>query len=101
MPNFNISEWKGKTKIATLIAAVVTLVACSLTFVFNITIPGLSPIALGVTLFGLGLKELNEFKETKKRFELILGIIIVAIFVVNCYIGIEQIQNYVFSLVGM
>lgn len=101
MSNFNMSEWKGRTKMLTLVAAIIALVAGALTVFFNITIPGLTPIAVGITAFGLGLKELNEFKETQGKFELVLGITLIATFGLGLYAGILQFNHYIFSLVRM
>ncbi|WP_042274410.1 hypothetical protein [Faecalimicrobium dakarense] len=57
---FEISGWGGPTKILTTIWGIVTLVNSIIYFFMDIFIPG------------LGLKELNIFRENKEKYRLIV-----------------------------
>jgi len=96
---FAISEWNGITRILTIITGFLVFINLIFNLFMGIIIPGLGPIALGIFLFGLGLRELNLFKESKeKKISLIIGIVLIVMFSISLYIGIIQIQNYIFSL---
>lgn len=87
---FEMSKWNIFIKIA----AIVALVASLLGSFTDIIIPGLAPIAFGLTFFGSGLRELNTFKENKEKVTLIMGILLLATGVLSLYVGIKQIYPY-------
>lgn len=94
---FAISEWNGSTKILTIVTGFLIFINLVLNLFMDINIPGLGPIALAIFLFGLGLRELNLFKENKeKKISLIGGTVLIVMFSIGLYIGIMQI--YIFSL---
>lgn len=95
---FEISEWKGATKTLTITSGIITIATSGVNIFTNLYIPGLRSIALGTFMFGFGLKELNTFKESKEKYNLRLGIAFIVIFILNLYVGILDIQNYIFSL---
>jgi len=97
-----ISEWSKKLKIATVIMAIITLFFAGLTLFVEITIPGVTPIAMGIMLLLLGIREFNVyFKEEPQKQHLILGVILTVMFVLNLYSGITQIHTAVFGVLGL
>lgn len=96
-----ISDWTRKLKIITLVFSVITIISCIMTLFLNYTIPGLSPISLGIVMLLLGIRELNiYFKEKKSAFISVLGIILTLLFAFLLYIGIDQILDAVMKQIG-
>lgn len=97
-----ISDWTPKLKMLTIIFAALTIISSAITLIFHYTLPGLSPIVLGVTMHLLGIKEYNiYFKQKRSRWILALGIIFTSLFAFNLYIGIQQIVTAVMKQVGL
>lgn len=66
------------------------------------TIPGLSPICLGMVMLLLGVRELNiYFKEKKSSVLAVLGIVMTLLFGFLLYLGIDQILTAVMNRLGM
>lgn len=89
-----VSKWDKNSKMGTIVAGSIFLIERIVSLFANINIPGVGCISLGLFLFGLGIKEINLFKDSNKKSDLILGIILVAMFSVCLYMGIIQIQSY-------
>lgn len=97
-----ISEWSKKLKVVTLVIAMIALFSAGLTLFAGVTIPGVTPIAMGMVMLLLGIRELNVyFKEKRQKLHLILGAILTVIFVLNLCSGITQINTAVFRVLGL
>lgn len=97
-----ISEWSKKLKVVTLVIAMIALFSAGLTLFAGVTIPGVTPIAMGMVMLLLGIRELNVyFKEKRQKLHLILGGILTVIFVLNLCSGITQINTAVFRILGL
>lgn len=97
-----ISDWSKKLKVVTLIIAMITLFSVGLTLFAGVTIPGLTPIAMGVIMYLLGIREFNVyFKEKRQKLHLILGVYLTVIYGINLYTGIIQINTAIFSVLGL
>lgn len=97
-----ISDWSKKLKVVTLIIAMITLFSVGLTLFAGVTIPGLTPIAMGMVMLLLGIKEFNVyFKEKGQKLHLILGVILTVIYGLNLYTGIIQINTAVFRVLRL
>lgn len=96
-----ISEWTPRLKISTVVFAVITLISSAITLFGNYKIPGLTPIALGITMLLLGVREWNRYFKTKKSIGvLLIAIIDTLLFVVLLIIGIDQIMTVVMKQAG-
>lgn len=92
---FEISEWDRSTKTVTIITGFIFLISLMFNLFMDINIPVVSPITLGIFSFGLGLGELNLFKENdEKKISLIAGTVLIVMFSICLYIGIMQIEDY-------
>lgn len=100
--DIEISDWTPKLKIVTIVFATITIVSSAMTLFLGYIVPGLAPIALGVTLLLLGTRELNAyFKENKSKSALALGIILTLLFVFHLYLGIQQILIAIMKQIGL
>lgn len=59
-----ISDWSKKLKVVTLAIAMIALFSAGLTLFVGVTIPGLTPIAMGMVMLLLGIKEFNSKKNS-------------------------------------
>lgn len=59
---FEISEWDRSTKTVTIIAGFMFLISLMFNLFMDTNILVVSPMALGIFSFGLGLRKLNLFK---------------------------------------
>ena len=97
-----ISDWSKKLKVVTLAIAMIALFSAGLTLFVGVTIPGLTPIAMGMVMLLLGIKEFNVyFKEKCPKLHLILGVILTVIYGLNLYTGITQIHTAIFRVLGL
>lgn len=78
----------------TIIAGFIFLISLMFNLFMDTNTLVVSPMALGIFSFGLGLRELNLFKENdEKKRSLIAGTVFVVIFSICLYIGIMQIEG--------
>lgn len=88
-----ISEWSKNQKIITIISGFIFIVGTMIRFFRHIFIPGVEYISLAIFLLGIGLGEINLFKHSNKKSDLILSFISISMFVIYLYMGIVQIQS--------
>lgn len=91
----DIRKWENTTKILTIISVFMVFVNSILVLFMGIIIPGLGPISLGIFSLGLGIRELNRFKENKRKFNMIVGSVLIISFLLNLSVGVKQIQTYI------
>lgn len=78
----------------TIIAGLIFLISLMFNLFMDTNILVVSPMALGIFSFGLGLRELNLLKENdEKKRSLIAGTAFIVIFSICLYIGIMQIEG--------
>lgn len=95
-----ISDWNPKMKVVAIILSVITVISAAMTVFLKITVPGLTPIAFGTVLLLLGTREFNYyFKVKRSGISLVLGIIMTVLFVVDLYIGANQIITSLWEVV--
>ena len=58
---FEISEWDRSTKTVIIIAGFIFLISLMFNLFMDTNIPAVSPMALGIFSFGLGIRELNSW----------------------------------------
>lgn len=89
-----ISEWSKRSEIFTQITGILAAILLVCATFFDTYVIGITPISIGVFLWGVSIRELNVFKQSKNRFNLILGILLAVFYVILLIKGIVEINNY-------
>ena len=95
--NIEVSPWGKIQKYITISAGIIYILEFIISIVFKISIlgGGIGCISLSVFLLGLGIKQLNLYKNTNEISDLIIGVILVATFAIFLSMGILQLQGYI------
>ncbi len=88
-------RWYKVLRATTMAAAVIAIVASGMVLYGDFHIPGLAPIALGVTVLGIGISVLLTYQRNRQRGQLVMGALFMGIFVMNICSGVSQIINYI------
>lgn len=96
-----ISDWTPKVRTAAAIFAAISMGFLALALFMKITVPGMTPITMGITALLLSVRELNVYlKSEKSKLTLILGILLSLLFAVGLCIGIHQMVDALMGLLG-
>lgn len=95
-----VSEWGKSQKNLTIVAGFIYIIDLMISFIFSINIVngGVGCISLSMFLLGLGVRQINLYKNNNERSDLILGVIIVVISATFLYMGISALQGYFYTI---
>lgn len=95
-----VSEWGKVQKQITIVAGLIYIIDCMISFIWKLVIANGSVgcISLGIMLFGLGLRQINLYKENNEKTDLILGVILIITCVIFLNMGILGLQGYVYNI---
>lgn len=96
-----VSEWGKSQKILTIVAGFIYIIELMISFIFSISIAngGIGCISLSMFLLGIGVRQINLYKNNNEKSDLILGIIVAVISATFLSMGISALQGYFYTII--
>lgn len=78
----NVNNWNTNLHNITILFSVLTILSAAISLLTRITIPAITPLLLGITMFLFAVREYNTFtKYGKEKYHLYFAIIYITIFI--------------------
>lgn len=91
--NPNVNNWNTNLRNMTILFSVLTIFSAAISLLTRITIPAITPLLLGITIFLFAVREYNTYtKYGKEKCHLYFAIIYVTIFIFDLIAAVSQLQ---------